>query len=83
VARPRHPSKEIEFVIAYAEDLGWTVEISNGHAWGRLFCPHHTREGCIISIWSTPRSCQNHAKAIRRSVERCGHKLEEDGGEEL
>lgn len=34
MARPRHPNKEIEQAIAYAEGLGWTVEMSNGHAWG-------------------------------------------------
>jgi len=73
MARPSHPNKEIEAEVAYAESIGWTVKISNGHAWGRLLCPHHTREGCIVSVWSTPRNCQNHANGLRRAIERCSH----------
>jgi hypothetical protein len=73
MARPRHPNKEIETAVAYAESMGWTVEISNGHAWARLYCPHHTPEGCIVSVWSTPKSCQNHAKALLRTINRCSH----------
>jgi hypothetical protein len=59
--------------VSYAERLGWRVEMSNGHAWGRLFCPHATREGCIISVWSTPRVPENHARQIRRKVDACAH----------
>lgn len=73
MARPRHPSKEIEAAIQYAEAQGWTVELSKGHAWGRLLCPLHTPEGCIIFVWSTPRSAGNHAKAIRRKIDLCHH----------
>ncbi len=38
--------------------------MSGGHAWGRLFCPHSAREGCIASVWSTPRNAENHARQI-------------------
>jgi hypothetical protein len=71
--RSRHPSKEIESAIRYAEKLGWTVELSNGHAWGRICCPRHTTEGCQISIWSTPRVPEHHAKRIMKIVDRCDH----------
>jgi hypothetical protein len=71
--RPRHPSKEIEAAVQFAESAGWTVEISNGHAWGHLLCPQHSRDGCMVSIWSTPRNRQNHANGIRRAVARCSH----------
>ena len=54
-----------------AEDSGWRVVLSNGHAWGHLLCPNHTRDGCMVAVWSTPRSPENHAKAIRRAVARC------------
>jgi len=73
MSRPRHPKPEIEKAIQYAEGLGWTAELSNGHAWGRLFCPQSTQEGCIVSVWSTPRSPENHARQIRKVVDRCPH----------
>jgi hypothetical protein len=54
MTRSRHPDQHIERAIQYAEALGWRVALSNGHAWGRLFCPHASRGGCIVSVWSTP-----------------------------
>jgi hypothetical protein len=77
MARPRHPKAEIENAIQVAEACGWRVKLSNGHAWGRLLCPLRAREGCIISVWSTPRSAGNHARGILKAVERCGHSHEE------
>ena len=71
--RPRHPDKHIEQAVRYAESLGWQWQVSSGHAWGRLFCPEATREGCIVSVWSTPRIPENHARHIRREVDLCRH----------
>ncbi len=71
MARPRHPSKEIEAAVELAEARGWTVHLSSGHAWGHLYRPLGSRDGCRVSVWSTPRNAQNHAKGIRRAVERC------------
>lgn len=73
MARHRHPDKHIEKAVQYAESLGWRVELSNGHAWGHLLCPHATREGCIVGVWSTPRNPENHARQIRREVDQCPH----------
>lgn len=73
MARPRHPTKEIEAVIQEAEALEWSLEISKGHAWGHLYCPQNTQDGCRISVWSTPRNAENHAKDIRRAIGRCKH----------
>ena len=73
-SRPRHSKPVIEQAVQYAEALGWRVVISNGHAWGRLFCPRSTREGCIISVWSTPRNPDNHARHIRKVIDSCPHK---------
>lgn len=75
--RRRHPDAEIENAIRYAESLGWTVKMASGHAWGRLFCPHATRAGCIVSVWSTPRSAGGHARHIRRAVDKCPHAVTE------
>ena len=72
--RPLHPNKEIEAVVAYSEQLGWTWTKVKGHAWGKLLCAHHDREGCMIFVWSTPRSPENHAKQLRREIDRCPHK---------
>jgi hypothetical protein len=71
--RPRHPKPAIESAVRYAEALGWRLEISQGHAWWRLYCPRATREGCIVSVWSTPRSPDNHARQIRKIVDQCPH----------
>jgi hypothetical protein len=40
---------------------------------GRLLCPRNDREGCQLSVWSTPKNPQNHANAIMRAVGRCAH----------
>lgn len=77
--RPRHADQAIERALQYAEGLGWRVKLTKkGHAWGRLYCPFSSRSGCIVSIWSTPRSADNHARHIRNRVDACPHRSEED-----
>ena len=80
IRRNRHPNKEIEEAIKYAEQNGWSYKTSgnSAHAWGQLLCPLHTREGHRLSIWSTPRSAYNHAQQIRRAVDRCRHDEEDN-----
>ena len=75
MSRPEHPSKEIEAAVVYAEAQGWRVRKSAGraHAWGRMYCPQATREGCQVSIYSTPRSDGNHARHLVREVDKCPH----------
>jgi len=70
---------------SYAEKRGWRVEKAQApsHCWGKMYCPHNDpdcRGGtfCIASIWSTPRSGENHARQIRRVVDRCAWTLEEE-----
>src|ERR1700730_2757128 len=48
--RPRHPSKEVEVEDegAAAEAKGWTWR-KQGH-WGRLYCPHASRDGCQVGL---------------------------------
>ena len=79
MGRPSHPDKHIEAAVAYAELNGWTVKMSKGHAWGRLFCAFADRDGCIVSVWSTPKNAQNHARALMRAVDRCPHIETETG----
>ena len=45
-----------------------------GHAWGWLYCPGGNRGDCIISVWSTPRKAEDHAKQIKRKVMHCEHR---------
>ncbi|MFJ1298556.1 hypothetical protein ACILG0_01245 [Pseudomonadota bacterium AL_CKDN230030165-1A_HGKHYDSX7] len=73
---PAHPDKDIQAALRHAVAWGWRIQTSRGHAWGRLYCPYEDprcREGdfCIVSIWSTPRSPFNHARALRRVVDQC------------
>ncbi len=79
VKRNKHPNKEIQAAISFAQENGWRYKEAgkSAHAWGRLLCPLTDREGCSMSIWSTPRDADNHAKQIRRKVNSCPHKIEE------
>jgi hypothetical protein len=81
--RPRHPTKEVEAAVSEAELLGWRFVKGKGHGWGRLLCPKNDREGCQISVWSTPRNAEDHAKDIRRSIGRCAHAHREDDDEKV
>ncbi len=67
-----HPNKHIREALKYAEQKGWTIRKSSGraHAWGVIYCQHGHR-ACWISIYSTPRNPENHARGIRRTVDRC------------
>lgn len=76
MSRARHPDKDIEAALQFAEDRGWRLRMACGHAWGRMYCPYNDTdcrcgEFCIVSIWSTPRSGSHHARASRRVVENC------------
>lgn len=68
--RPRHSKKEIEKVLQEAEDKGFTIRYPWGH-WGGLICPGDCN---IIAIWSTPKNTGNHAKQLRRAINRCPHR---------
>ena len=74
--RQRHPSKEIEAALTYAEDRGWTVVRLNGHAWGKIMCPWNDSDCrcgtfCQVSVWSTPRVPEDMARRLRRTVDHC------------
>ena len=74
--RKKHPNKEIEAAVSYAEAQGWRVIERRGHAWGSLVCPQNSNECrcgqyCQMSVWSTPRSAGNYAKQLRQKVDGC------------
>lgn len=74
-----HPDKHIRAAIDYAIENGWVLKKSGprAHVWGTLFCPEHSREGCIRAVYCTPRVPEAHARDIRRAVNRCPHNAEE------
>lgn len=79
MTRRRHPKKEVEEAIQYAESNGWRVSLGGGHAWGKMYCIENTKdcrcgEFCITSINSTPRNPVSHAKQIKRVVDNCKYK---------
>ncbi len=78
MSRPKHPNKDIEIAVKYAEVNGWRYKKSgkSAHAWGRLLCVLENREGCSMAVWSTPRNPVKHAQQIKRKVDQCIH----DGG---
>jgi hypothetical protein len=43
---------------------------ARGHSWGCVRC---TRCNQKISVWSTPKNADNHAKQIRRFIQRHSH----------
>jgi hypothetical protein len=73
-ARPRHPDKEVEQAVAYAEARNWRWR-KQGH-WGRLYCPQADRHGCQVGVNGTPRNAGDHARQIKRAVDRCPHGVE-------
>jgi hypothetical protein len=74
--RAKHPRKEVEQALRYAESQGWRVVVGGSHAWGRMYCPYNwanCRHGefCIRSIWSTPRNAGDHAQDLQRAIDNC------------
>lgn len=68
----KHPNKHIQSAIHYAERHGWQ-RISSGkssHCFCRLRCLKGHAEH-QMSVWSTPKSPENHAKQIIRKVNEC------------
>lgn len=76
--RKRHPNKEIEVAVSFLEKNGWRYKKVGGssHAWGRMLCPYEGKEGCAMSIWSTPRNPAQHVRQIMRCLRRCQHSVE-------
>ena len=73
--RPRHSKPEIEAALSEAESVGWRIEKASPRAkpWGSARCAYANRDGCRLSILSTPKSAQNFAKQIRKAVAACPH----------
>jgi len=68
----KHPNKHIRDAIDYALQNGWVIIDTgkSGHSFCRLKCVlgHNEHQ---MSIWSTPKSPENHAKQILNKVKQC------------
>lgn len=68
----KHPNKHVREAIEYAVENGWDVVETgkSGHAFCRLKCilGHAEHQ---MSIWSTPKDPETHAKQILRKVRQC------------
>jgi hypothetical protein len=78
--RAKHPNKEIEKALAYAETQGWRVVTLSGHAWGKIQCPWNDADCrcgtfCQVSVWSTPRVPEHMAHNIHRAVNGCARRM--------
>ncbi|MGP9821201.1 hypothetical protein ACTZWW_14395 [Salinarimonas sp. NSM] len=87
MARRRHPDKEIEAALRFAEDNGRRISLGGSHAWGKIYCPYDDEECrcgefCIASVWTTPRNASAHARHIRRVVEGCMRNLGDGVGDD-
>jgi len=72
MARSRHPNKEIEAALQYAESKGWrVVQTKRGHRWGAIYCPRRARGACHASVYSTPGNPRKHATWLRSVVNSC------------
>lgn len=79
MTRKTHPNKEIEEALKEIEKSGWVVKDSgkSAHSWGKIRCPYRdtpcvsNHEWCTSGVWSTPKSPGNHAKSLKRLVNRC------------
>lgn len=82
MAEARHPNKVIEGALVYARVHHWIVIKSSGgsaHAWGVMRCPGDCPQ---VSIYSTPRVAEHHARALQRAVDRCPHSTEDQEGDD-
>lgn len=72
-----HSKKQVREALddAHAADFGiWQTPA--GHRWGYLECGKCAQQ---LSVWSTPKNADNHAKQIRRFVQRHGHDDDAEG----
>lgn len=84
-SRPRHPHKDIEEAVAHLEECGWVWKKTgkSSHAWGRMLCPQNDTTGCQVSVWTTPRNAQSHAKQLMAHGNKCSHVKKEAGDEDI
>lgn len=76
MARATHPNRAVEDALRHAEANEWRVQVGGSHAWGKIDCPYNDEECrcgeyCITSVWRTPKNPENHARQLKRVVDKC------------
>jgi hypothetical protein len=66
--RPRHQNKHVEAAIQKAERDGWRIQFGGSHAWGFLLCKEMSRTDCRVTVYSTPRNPESHARQISAEI---------------
>jgi hypothetical protein len=81
MTRWSHPKKQIRDALDGADAAGFDVEDTSGHGhgWGYVMC---TLDKQRMSVWSTPKNADNHAKQIRHFISRHSHPEEEGDPDE-
>ena len=76
-----HSKKQVRAALDEADAAGFDVHdtSSHGHSWGYIQC---TADKQRMSVWSTPRDADVHAKQIRQFLTRHSHPKEEGGPDE-
>jgi hypothetical protein len=72
VSKWSHSRNQVRKALDEANKAGFDVEDTSrhGHSWGYVRC---RKCGQKFSVWSTPRSADNHAKQIRHFITRHSH----------
>jgi hypothetical protein len=74
--RAKHPKKDVEQALRFAEENGWLVRsTARGYRWGEMICGHAGPDRSRISMLSTPTNPGKHANRLRRKVRNCPHQL--------
>ena len=70
-----HQNKEIGGAVEFALSKGFRIVKAgrSSHAAFLLYCPEAIRGSHKMSVYSTPRNTQGHARDIRRWVDSCEH----------
>lgn len=66
--------KDVRQFIDRMVSKGWRYEEAEGrtsHPAGVLLCPEETRDGCRMTVYSTPKRGQ--LDLLRRAVKKCPH----------
>ena len=71
MTRSKHPDKDVEAAIQYAESNRW--EVKKGGHWGMLYCPYNDSDcrcgtRCKAGVWGSPKNASNHAKQLKEVV---------------
>ena len=53
--RPRHPDRDVEAAVSYAEAHGWEFVRVGSHVWGILRCPTRPGRASQVGVLDTPQ----------------------------